>query len=1062
MDEKLDINYLFEIVHQLESQLPTDHKQRWLELIHARLTLARYLFGLERIDEFSAQINETDLTLKNLSWIEPSDAPALWLRKLQISSRVPRNMEYLAAWLELASAMQENEDFRQETSVLLDIHLILYEVDGLKRDSTWLSVATANLERLDEIDSDTGNALSTSDNLSRFGRIDFTTTTASEYLHRLRNFESRFPEFDVPFHRLALYTGASDAALKLADIESYQHYDAKSAIAWANLPPELAFQTFRYRGKSCSDWPLDFFVTLHQWMKLDYKEGSLSPLAVTQLLVLNQGSASPEQMADETLAADLGPDQTEQLADRIYGDVDNPVDASVWDSHFGRYQRWLWDSPVRVDRGLRHTMLLDMQTARETKLLDYHRRKNNPRDFVDHELQLKIHRLRIAERSRMAELRKRVDRGAVGASQVGGLSDEWHLMSLKNGLAHSIKAVQDGILTDDDLHEVQTWMSRAYCEDPGFLKKMRLISLSTSALAMRHRYNIFGTTTPDAALAAYKSCDEIYIGLRRERSILRGSKNLTARAQNSAEFGDTDHHIAAMACCIEAMGPARMQARWQRVMGQGQHRDFVPTPAPERSSSSLMCELIDWAQKRKARSVTEVLGAEIIIPHTVLAGVKNDETAMGLLRTEAELQTKFDSHPSEPIELSKQLERVRKGMRDCPSLEQVMNLRDGVAITFPQILALSHGLGPHVILVDYVYLPSSSTAVPNEIICMVYKNGAQYSSNWVTPDLNYARLNEWVEKAFAGEHEPLSTDEAGEHLAELLPLIIDAVKATEPGDTIVMCPTSVLFSIPLHAIPVDQEPLIERNPVVYTQSLTILYMCAVSASSLTADPPANPVAIQALSDAESMHASAPTMAFAHKIGARLLSGSSLTKSSFLEAITRSSLIHFYGHVKFKDFEDSSPLDHYMAIRGIESERVTARELFDIRLRSGAHVNLIGCESGMSDVRPNDDQFGLSTALLYAGAGSILTARWEIRMEDAHEFQEAFYEEFLVQLSGDARRLASEGGADAEQFVDTAKALQKATVRVSKNTDGTRKAPYHWAAFMLQGDWKALPILSFHE
>lgn len=1061
MDENLDISYLFEIVHQLESQLPTNHKQRWLELIHARLMLARYLFDLERLDEFSAQIDQVDLTLKSLSWIQQSDAPALWLRKLQISSRVPRNMENLATRLELASIMQENEDFRQETLVLLDIHLILYEVDGLKRDSAWLSVATANLERLDEIDSDTGNALSTSDNLSRFGRIDFTTTTASEYLHRLEKFESEFPEFDVPFHRLALYTGASDATLKLADNESYLQYEAKSATAWANLPPELAFQTFRYRGKSCSDWPLDFFVTLHQWMRLDYKEGSLSPLAVTELLVLNRGSDWPEQMVDEILAADLGPDQTKQLADRIYGAID-PVDASVWESYLGHYEKWLWDRPVIVDRGLRHTMLLDMQTARIAKLLDYHRTKSNPRNFVDHELQLRLHLLRIAERSRMAELRKRVDRGALGASQVGSLSDEWHLMSLKNGLATSVKAVQDGILTDDDLYEAQTWMSQAYCEDSGFFKKLRLISLSTSALAMRHRYYIFGTMTPDAALVAYKSCDEIYIGLRRERSILRGSKNLTARAQNSAEFGDTDHHIAAMACCIEALGPARMQAHWQRTMGQGQHRDSVPTPAPERTSNFLMCELIDWAQKRKARSVTEVLGAEIIIPQTSLADLKNDETAMGLLRTEAELQMKFDSHPPDPIELSKQLERVRKEMRDCPSLGQVMDLRDGVAITFPQILALSQGLGPHVILVDYIYLPSSSTAVPSEIICMVYKDGAQYSSNWVTPNLNYARLNEWVASAFEGEDEPLSTDEAGEHLAELLPLIIDAVKATEPGDTIVICPTSILFSIPLHAIPVDEEPLIERNPVVYTQSLTILYMCAVSASSMTADPPANPVAIQALSDAESILPSAPTMAFAHKIGARLLSGSSLTKSSFLEAITRSSLIHFYGHVVFKETEETSPLDHYMAIRGIETERVTARELFDIRLRSGAHVNLIGCKSGMSEVRPNDDQFGLSTALLYAGAGSILTALWEIRMEDAHDFQEAFYEEVLVQLGGDARRRASEGAADAERFVDTARALQKATVRMSKNEDGTRKAPYHWAAFMLQGDWKALPILSFRE
>ena len=208
------------------------------------------------------------------------------------------------------------------------------------------------------------------------------------------------------------------------------------------------------------------------------------------------------------------------------------------------------------------------------------------------------------------------------------------------------------------------------------------------------------------------------------------------------------------------------------------------------------------------------------------------------------------------------------------------------------------------------------------------------------------------------------------------------VEATESGDTILPCPTGILFNIPLHAIPVDDKPLIERNPVIYTQSLIILYICALSTSSMTADTPADPLAVQALSDAESTLPSAPSMAFAHKVGARLLSGPDLTKSSFLEAITQSSLIHFFGHVCF---DESKPLEHHMAIRGIETERVTARELFDIRLRSGAHVNMIGCKSGMSEIRPNDDQLGLSTALLYAGAGSILTALWEIRMEDAHEF-----------------------------------------------------------------------------
>ena len=1060
LDDATDFIYFYEMIDFLESRLSTNHDQTWLELIHARLMLARYLLDLERLDEASTQLDQTELTLNSLSWIRQSDAPRLWLRKLQISCRVPRIMENLPAWLSLASAMQENDDTLQETSVLLDIHLILNEVDGLDRDSSWVSLNAENLKRFDEIDTTLENAQSVSHNLSRFGKTDNTTTTASEYLHRLRLFESKFPEFDIPFRCLFIYQAASDTAFKLANRDLHLEYEAKMSTAWANCPNQIALQTWRYRGKDCSEWPLDFFVVLHQWMKLDFEKGTLSALEVAQLLLLDQTSSSHEQSAKEILAADFGPDRSKELADRMYG-VNDPVDAEVWEVHFGRYEEWLWEHPVEIERSMRHTILLDMQQVRDTKLRDYHKDKINPRDLVNHDLQLKLHLLRRTERSRMAELRTRVDKGAVGANQADTLSDEWHLMSLKNGMANSVKAVQDGFLTDDNLHEVQTWMEQAYRDAPAYFKTHRLLALSTSASAMQNRYKIFGTTAPDAALDAYARYDETYIGLRRERSILRGSSNLLARVYASPSPGDIDHYLAAMDCCIEASGPARVQERWQRFMSHGQHRDPVPTPAPQRSNDALMRELIDWAQKRKARGVTEVLGAEIIIPQRSLADLGNDETAMGLLQKEAELQMNLDSKPSDPIELSNQLEQVRKEMRDCSSLQQVMDLRDGVAITSTQIQALSQTLGSHIVLVDYIYLPSSSTAVLNEILCMIYKNGVLHSSTWITPDLNHAGLTEWINDAFFGEDEPLSTEDAGANLSKLSPLLTAVVEATEPGDTILLCPTGVLFQIPLHAIPVDDDkPLIERNPVVYTQSLTIFYICALSSLSMTADTPADPLAVQALSDADSALPSAPSMAFAHKLGARLLSGPDLTKSSFLEAISQSSLIHFYGHVCF---DESRPLEHYMAIRDMETERVTARDLFDIRLRSGAHVNMIGCKSGMSEIRPNDDQLGLSTALLYAGAGSILTALWEIRMQDANEFQEAFYEEIKAQLSNEEGLREQESvneGDKRGEFLDLAKALQKAVVKISFNGDGTRKAPYHWAAFMLQGDWAALPIRSF--
>ncbi|KAL6717720.1 hypothetical protein ACLMJK_005635 [Lecanora helva] len=1067
LGKDVDTSHVSEFADIIRARLSTESEIIMLALINTRLQLAQNLLDLERVDELSEQLHQIESALKTSSWIRESDAPVSWFRSLQVNAKVPRDMNHLSSWLELASVMRQNEDALQETSVLLDIHLILHAIDGLKRDSNWIAVNDANLGRFDEMNSELGgSALIVGTSLSRFGEFNDSTSTAGDYLHRFQLFNNHFPEFDVPFHLLFMYHSACDAARKLGNGDLRHEFERKESSVWASCPASLAAQNWHYRGKDPSNWPDDFLIIILEWMKIDYETGRLSTIKVADLLILSQKIDLHEEIRTVLDTVASRSIYAKVLADRIYG-FGSPVDGSAWKSHFEKYENWLWNSPAEVERSIRHTILLDMQQARNIRLLHYHSKKNNPKDLLNHDLQFDLHMLREAEWSRLAGLRKRIDKGAVGASEMAILSDEWHCMSLKNGLASSVKAVQTGKLKDENLQEVQIWMEQAVLRFPSFFKTHHLISLSSMAQAMRHRYALFGTLPADAALNVYARYDEAYIALRRERSILRGSSSLTARAQVTPFSLASDHYQNAMADCVEALGPPRLQHRSHKIMSHGKPRDPVPTPPPQRSRDELMRELISWAQKRKARSVVEVLGAEIIIPQNSLAALDDTSNgeAIALLRKEADLQIRLKSTPSNPIDLSKELGKVRQEMRECPSLKQVMSFRDGEAITSTELQAMSKELGPRCTMLDFVHLPSSATAIQNDILAMVYKDGILLKSDWVIPDLNYNEIDNWVRTLMIPNDdeplnniEPLSTDEALDYLEILAPLIAPAVEVTESGDTILVCPTGVLFNIPFHAIPVEGEPLIKRNPVVYTQSFSILRICNYSAEFLDANLPAGPVAVQALSEAESALPTAPTMAFTSKIGARFLYGSELTKASFLDTMTQSSLIHFYGHV---NFDQSKSLDHSMAIRSIDSERITARDIFDNRLRSGAHVNLIGCSSGRSEVRTNDDQFGLSTALLYAGASSILSALWDIRMEDAHEFQEAFYEALVEQACSEDITKGNETGADSsKRMLDLAKVVQTAMLKVSVDQDGNRRAPYHWAAFMLQGYWTALPISSF--
>ena len=88
----------------------------------------------------------------------------------------------------------------------------------------------------------------------------------------------------------------------------------------------------------------------------------------------------------------------------------------------------------------------------------------------------------------------------------------------------------------------------------------------------------------------------------------------------------------------------------------------------------------------------------------------------------------------------------------------------------------------------------------------------------------------------------------------------------------------------------------------------------------------NPLAIQALSETDSALPTAPSMAFVGRLGARLSTGPELTKRAFIAANADSLLMHFHGHVEFNEKE---PLDHYMVIQGLVSERLTTGEIFNI-------------------------------------------------------------------------------------------------------------------------------------
>ncbi len=115
--------------------------------------------------------------------------------------------------------------------------------------------------------------------------------------------------------------------------------------------------------------------------------------------------------------------------------------------------------------------------------------------------------------------------------------------------------------------------------------------------------------------------------------------------------------------------------------------------------------------------------------------------------------------------------------------------------------------------------------------------------------------------------------------------------------------------------------------------------------------------------------------------------------------------------------------------GDEDGVLTALEAAGLDLQGTALVVLSACESGLGDVRAGDGVYGLSRALVIAGAEGLVLSLWQVDDTATRDLMIRFY-----------RRLAAN--------VDRADALREAQISLLASED--RSHPYYWAAFVPSG------------
>ncbi|MEM7356707.1 MAG: CHAT domain-containing protein, partial [Acidobacteriota bacterium] len=108
------------------------------------------------------------------------------------------------------------------------------------------------------------------------------------------------------------------------------------------------------------------------------------------------------------------------------------------------------------------------------------------------------------------------------------------------------------------------------------------------------------------------------------------------------------------------------------------------------------------------------------------------------------------------------------------------------------------------------------------------------------------------------------------------------------------------------------------------------------------------------------------------------------------------------------------------------------EIYRLRLPVEMVV-LSACRSGLGREIRGEGLIGPAQGFLYAGASRVVASSWAVEDEATAELMEAFYRGILI------------GG------LRPAAALRAA--QLAMITDDQKAAPYYWAGFVLQGDWR---------
>jgi CHAT domain-containing protein len=434
-----------------------------------------------------------------------------------------------------------------------------------------------------------------------------------------------------------------------------------------------------------------------------------------------------------------------------------------------------------------------------------------------------------------------------------------------------------------------------------------------------------------------------------------------------------------------------------------------------------------WAQQGKARAFLDLLSFEEIAPLKVIGSVQESKEAQYLLRRESELLQTLQTTPLERrFPIRREIAAIRRQMSSVPQIYNLLLYRGSKTLTLDHLPEMFSPLS-HVVCVDWAL-------VGDAIWMFTVRPEGEPKAHLLA--ITMPEVSLWIQSNLKAEY--MRQNRAYERLRDLNSLIAPPSDCTSANELLIFCPTSLLCAIPLHTLKAAGQLLLERNPAVYSSSLSVLHHCMLrrsekSCSLKDASIFGNPTGDRSAAEESSIR-------LAELLHLKPFVRSAATKSAFIAQAQDTTLFHYHGHAAF-DAED--PLHSTFKLHQNESatsseSQLSTRELLALRLNISLFV-MTACESAQQKIKAGGEPTGLLPMLLLAGVNAAVGTLWKCSDVAGKEFTEVFYRGVL---SGIERH-----SSDAI-LADFAVALQKAALKLRER----RPAPYFWAPFVLHGNW----------